>query len=76
MHGLAFTLGRLLSLRVPTNVVYERALNRWQRVMPLEMLWFTDVLGGKEKLTRVVICDGLSKNLVIIRKKVSLLIDK
>jgi hypothetical protein len=30
-------------------VVYERVLNRWQRVMPLEMLWFTNVFRGKCK---------------------------
>jgi hypothetical protein len=43
MHRPAFTLGQILPLRVPPKVVYERALNRWQRVMPLEMLWFTNV---------------------------------
>jgi hypothetical protein len=29
MHGPTFTLGQFLSLRAPTKVVYERALNRW-----------------------------------------------
>jgi hypothetical protein len=58
------------------KVVYERALIRWQRVMPLELLWFTMCLGENAKLTSVVICNGLSKNLVMILKKVSNLNDK
>jgi hypothetical protein len=44
-------------------VVYERALNRWQRVMPLEMLGLPTLLGEKARLTSVVICNGLIKNL-------------
>jgi hypothetical protein len=52
MHGPAFTLGRVMSLRVPTKVVYERALNRWQRVMPLEMLWFTNAFRWKCKIDK------------------------
>jgi hypothetical protein len=28
-HEPTFALGQSLSLRVPTKVVYERALNRW-----------------------------------------------
>jgi hypothetical protein len=34
------------------------------------------LLGKIAKLTNVVICNGLSKNLVIIHKKVSILNDK
>jgi hypothetical protein len=45
-------------------VAYERALNRWQRAMPLEILWFTNVfLGGNARLTSVVIRNGLFKDL-------------
>jgi hypothetical protein len=32
-----------LPRRTCTIGFYERALIRWQRVMPLEMLWFTNV---------------------------------
>jgi ABC-type Fe3+ transport system permease subunit len=33
-------------------VVYERALIRWQRVMPLEMPWFTNVFTWKCKIDK------------------------
>jgi hypothetical protein len=39
------------------------------------MLWFTNVLGEHAKLTSVVICNDLSKDLVFKHKKISNLID-
>jgi hypothetical protein len=33
-------------------VVYERVLIRWQRVMPLEMLWFTNVFQVEGKIDK------------------------
>jgi hypothetical protein len=56
--------------------VYERALIRWQRVMSLKCFGLPTFLGENAKLTSVVICNGLSKDLVFIRKKISNLNDK
>jgi hypothetical protein len=50
-------------------VVYERALIRWQRGMPLECFGLPTFLGENAKLTSVVICNDLSKDLVFKRKK-------
>jgi hypothetical protein len=69
VHGPHLPSDNFLSFWVPTKVVYERVLSRWQRVMPLEMLWFTMFLGENAKLTNMVICNGFSKSLVVTRRR-------